>query len=86
MPITTGQIAVGLTPTLIDGTHNSNFKLTLQNLDNTDTLFIGGPNVTTSNGLGLLKLSTMQIDMNPSDQLYAISTKAGHLLCYMKQV
>lgn len=86
MAITTGQLAVGTTATLIDGTHNSNFKLTIHNLDNTDTLFIGGPDVTVANGLGLIKLSTMQIDMNPLDRLYAVSSKAGHTMSYMKQV
>ena len=86
MPITTGQLDVGTTATVIDGTHNSNFKITIQNLDNTDTLYIGGPDVTPANGLGLVKLSSMQFDMNPLDRLYCVSTKTGHHMSYMKQV
>jgi hypothetical protein len=84
--ITSGQIAIGTTPTLIDGTFNSNFRLTIQNMDNTDTVYLGNSDVSISNGLGLLKEASLQIELNPMEQLYAVSSKAGHVISWMKQV
>ncbi len=84
--ITTGQVTVGLTPTLIDGTYNSNFRLIIHNMNNDDSIYLGNSNVSVSNGLQLLKLETIQLDMNPLEQVYAISTKADLKLGYLKQV
>jgi hypothetical protein len=84
--ISSGQISVGLTPTLIDGTFNSNFRLMIQNMDNTDTVWLGNSNVSSTNGFGLLGQQRIEFEMNPSEQLYAISTKTGHIITYLKQV
>jgi hypothetical protein len=86
LAISSGQVDVGLTPTLIDGTYNSNFRLIIQNMNNDDTIFIGDENVTATTGLQLLKFETLTLDMNPLDSVYAISTKAGLKLGYLKQV
>lgn len=86
MAISSGQLTVGTTATIIDGTFNSNFRLVIQNMDNTDAVFIGGSNVTISNGLQLLKQETIQLEMNPLESVYAVSGKAGHLVSYLKQV
>ncbi len=84
--ITTGQVTVGLTPTLIDGTDTSNFRLIIHNMNNDDSIYLGNSNVSATNGLQLLKLETIQLDMNPLEQVYAISTKADLKLGYLKQV
>lgn len=84
--ITTGQVVVGLTPTLVDGTFNSNFKLIIHNMNNEDAIYLGDETVTPTTGLQLLKLETIQLDLNPLEQVYAISTKAGLTLGYLKQV
>ncbi len=84
--ITTGQVTVGLTPTLIDGTDTSNFRLIIHNMNNDDSIYLGNSNVSPTNGLQLLKLETIQLDMNPLEQVYAISTKADLKLGYLKQV
>ena len=84
--ITTNQLSVGTASSAIDTSSNSNFQLTVKNIDNTDTVYLGGPDVTTSNGLPLLKLQTIQINMKPAETLYVISTKAGHSVAFMKQV
>lgn len=84
--ISSGQLTVGTTATIIDGTFNSNFRLVIQNMDNTDAVFIGGSAVTIANGLQLLKQETIQLDMNPLESVYAVSGKAGHLISYLKQV
>jgi hypothetical protein len=86
MAISSGQITVLQTPTLIDGTHNSDFKLTIHNMNNDDGIFIGGPNVTIANGMQLLKLETLQLEMAPSSQLYAIANKDNLRIGYLKQV
>ena len=86
MAISSGQVEIGLTPTLVDGTHNSNFKLTIHNMNNDDTIFLGNENVSPINGFQLLKLETIQIEMNPLESIYAVSTKTGLKLGYLKQV
>jgi hypothetical protein len=86
MAITTGHASVGLTATIIDGTSNSDFRLTIHNADNTAKVYVGGPGVTTANGLGIEKLTTMQFDMYASQEMYAVSDKTGHIIHWMKQV
>lgn len=84
--ITTGQLTVGTVATQIDGTSSNNFKLHIHNLDNTDTLFIGGSDVTINNGLGLPKLDSLELECYPLESIWVVSTKAGHLVSYLKQV
>ncbi len=86
MPITTGHTTIGLTASLVDGTSNSDFRLSIHNADNTAKVYLGGPGVTINNGLGLEKLTTMQFDMYASQELYAVSDKTGHIIHWMKQV
>ena len=86
MQITTGHTTIGLTASLIDGTSNSDFRLTVHNADNTAKVYVGGPGVTINNGLGIEKLTTMQFDMYASQELYAVSDKTGHIIHWMKQV
>jgi hypothetical protein len=86
MTISSGAITVGTVPSIIDGTYNSNFRLIVHNNDNTDAVYLGGPDVSISNGLALLKQETLQLEMNPLESVYAISGKAGHTISYLKQV
>ena len=86
MAITTNQLTVGTVASIVDGTYNSNFRLIIHNIDNTDAVYIGGPNVTIANGLVLQKEETIQLQMNPLESIYAVSAKAGHTISYLKQV
>lgn len=86
MAITTGHTTIGLTATIVDGTSNSDFRLTIHNADNTAKVYIGGPGVTINNGLGIEKLTTMQLDLYASSEIYAVSDKEGHIIHWMKQV
>lgn len=86
MAISSGRLTVGTTATIIDGTFNSNFRLIVHNNDNTDAVYIGGPDVTIANGLAVQKEETLQLDMNPLESVYAVSGKAGHTISYLKQV
>jgi hypothetical protein len=84
--ISSGQVTVGTVATLIDGTSTSDFRLTIHNMNNDDGIFIGGPGVTIANGMQLLKLETLQFDMSPMSELYAVANKANLKLGFLKQV
>jgi hypothetical protein len=86
MAISSGRITIGTVASIIDGTFNSNFRLIIHNNDNTDAVYLGGPDVTTSNGLVLQKEQTLQLEMNPLESVFAVSAKAGHTISYLKQV
>lgn len=83
--ISTGQAAIGLTATAIDGVSNTESKITIHNNDNATDIWIGGPDVTTSNGLLLLKEQSYQLNLMPLEQIYAVSSKSGHVISWMKQ-
>lgn len=85
MAITSGQLAVGTAATAVDGVWQNPSRLTIQNLDNTDTLFIGNGSVTTTTGLGLLKLETIQFDLAPLEQVWVVATKTGHNVSWLRQ-
>ena len=43
--ISTGQAAIGLTATAIDGLSNTESKITIHNNDNSTNIWVGGPDV-----------------------------------------
>jgi len=83
--ISTGQTMIGLTATPLDGSSTNPIRMTIQNLDSTDTIFIGGADVTITTGLGILKDGTLGVDLAPLQQLYAVSSKTGHRLSWLRQ-
>lgn len=86
MAISTGQLTVGTTPVQIDGTSNSNYKIHIHNMDNTDTLYIGNGDVSITNGLGLPKLDSVELQCYPGESIFVVSPKSGHLISWLKQV
>ena len=84
--ISSGQVTVGTVATLVDGTSTSDFRLTIHNMNNDDGIFIGGKGVTINDGMQLLKLETLQLDMSPMSELYAVANKANLKLGFLKQV
>jgi len=86
MALTSGAVTIGTVATLIDGVSSSNpIHLHLHNNDNTDSLFLGGPSVTTSTGMSLVKLDSFEITLRPGNQIYAVSSKPGHVISFIKQ-
>lgn len=83
--ITNGWTSVGLTATPIDGVHTQPARLTIHNNDNATNIYLGGPDVTITNGLLLLKEESYQFVLNPLEQLYAVSDKTGHIISWMRQ-
>ena len=83
--ISSGQVSVGTAATAIDATAQMPFKLHVHNDDNSDAVYLGGAGVTTSTGMQLVKLESFVFDMYPGEILYAVSTKAGHTVSFLKQ-
>lgn len=86
MALSSGQVTVGTAATQIDGPASANpIHFHIHNNDNTDAVYIGGAAVTTSTGLLLQKLDDIEIILNPGNTIYAVSTKSGHTISYIKQ-
>lgn len=83
--ISNGQTSIGTAATAIDGVSSNPSLLTIHNNDNSDKIYLGNSTVTTSNGLQLLKLESYQFQLQPLEQVYAVSTKAGHTISWMRQ-
>lgn len=83
--ITNGWTSVGTAATAIDGVHNNPVRMTIHNNDNATNVYLGNENVTISNGLLLLKEQSYQFDLEPLEQLYAVSNKTGHVISWMRQ-
>lgn len=83
--ISSGQTSIGTVATAIDGVSTNPTRIIIQNVDNTDAVYLGGSEVTLSTGLPLLKLETLQIELQPLEQLYAVSGKTGHVVGYLRQ-
>lgn len=86
MTISTGQVTVGTAAVQLDGTSASMWQIHIHNHDQTDALYLGNGDVTTSNGLMLMKQDSIDLQMNPGETLHVISTKTGHVMSYLKQV
>ncbi len=82
MPITNGAITVGTVATLVSHAGVNPGQLHVSNLDNTDTVFVGGPAITVNAGHALQKSASEDFVMYPSQSMYAVSTKAGHAVSF----
>lgn len=85
MAISTGQVLVNQVPIQIDGISTNPSRLHIHNMDNTKTLFIGNGDVSIANGLGIEKLDSIEITLNPGESLYAISETGSHLVTWLRQ-
>ena len=82
MPITNGSIAVGTAATLISHAGVNPGTLYISNIDNTDTIFIGGATVAVNAGHALQKSSSEDFVMYPGQSMYAISSKSNHSVAF----
>ena len=86
MSLFSGQTSVGTVATLIDGIAWQNpVLLHIHNNDNTETVYLGGPDVSTSNGLRLLKQDSLEITLHQANQIYAVSSQNGHVVSWIAQ-
>lgn len=58
--ISHGQASIGTVATAIDGVSNNPVRMTIHNNDNATGIYLGGPDVTITNGLLLLKEQSYQ--------------------------
>jgi hypothetical protein len=85
-----GQTSIGTAATVVDGVliganGGNPYRLMIHNNDNTDAVYLGGSTVTTSDGLKLDKGVMLQLTVSPTDLLYAVSTKAGHVISWLTE-
>jgi hypothetical protein len=86
MTLFSGNTTVGTAATLIDGVAWQNpVVMHIHNNDNTDAVYIGGSDVTTSNGLKLLKQDSIEITLHQANQIYCISSKSDHVVSWIAQ-
>ncbi len=83
--ITSGQTTVGTAAVQIDGSSVNPIHLTIHNNDNTKVLYLGGSDVTTSNGLSLLKEETLQLTLYPGETLFAVTSDGTHVISWLRQ-
>jgi hypothetical protein len=83
--ITSGQITVGTSRVQVDGSSANPSSIHIHNNDNTNDLFLGNGEVTTSNGLRLQKLDSIELTLNPGESLYAISAGGSHSASWLRQ-
>jgi len=85
-----GHASIGTAATVVDGVITGSeagnpYRLFIHNNDNTDSVYLGGSAVTTSTGLMVDKGVMIQLTVSPTDLLYAVSTKAGHIISWMTE-
>jgi len=85
-----GQTSIGTAATVIDGVllnhyAGNPYRLIIHNNDNTDAVYIGGSAVTTTTGLMMDKGEMIQLTISPTDLLYAVSTKTGHIMSWLTE-
>jgi len=90
MAIISGQTSDAHAAPVIDGVltgHDAGnpYRLFIHNNDNTDSVYLGGSGVTTSTGLMVDKGVMIQLTVSPTDLLYAVSGKAGHIISWMTE-
>ena len=90
MAFYSGQTTIGTTATVIDGVllgeyAGNPYRLFIHNNDNTDAVYIGGSAVTTSTGLMMDKGEMIFLTVSPTDLLYAVSTKTGHVMSWLTE-
>jgi hypothetical protein len=90
MAFYSGQTSIGTAATVVDGVliganGGNPYRLMIHNDDNTDAVFLGGSAVTTSTGFRLNKSVILQLTVSPTDLLYAVSTKAGHVISWLTE-
>jgi hypothetical protein len=74
MALTSSQVTVTTSPTLLVSGKVNPQHVHLHLQDNTDNVFVGNSSVTTSTGMRLIKQDSFEITLLPGNALYAIIT------------
>ena len=76
MTIATAQITVGTARVLLAAADDSAQRVTVHNNESAQQVFLGGSDVTTSNGVHLDGKDERQITLNPGESLYGIASNS----------
>jgi len=77
MTMTTAQISVTTSPTLLCAANAMAQRVTVHNNENSQQVFIGDSGVTTSTGIHLDGKEERQIILNPGEGLWGISANTN---------
>ena len=77
MTVTTAQISVTTAATLLCAANAQSQRVTVHNNENSQQVFIGASDVTTSTGVHLDGKEERQITLNPGEGLWGISANTG---------
>jgi 2-keto-3-deoxy-6-phosphogluconate aldolase len=83
MPTVSNQLVVGTERVEIPVSSVMPWRIEIKNADNSDDLYIGNGEVTTSTGMRLAKLERISLAVGPNDKLYLVSAKEGHNAAYV---
>jgi hypothetical protein len=86
MPLSTSQVTVTTSPTLLVAGETNPVLVHLHLHENTDNVYLGNSTVTTSTGLRLVKQDSFDINLAPGNSLYAIITTSTATVSVIKQV
>ena len=86
MALTSSQVTVTTSPTLLIAAENNPVLVHLHLHNNTDNVYLGNSDVTTSTGLRLIKQDSFEINLAPGNSLYAIITTSTATVSVIKQV
>lgn len=81
--VMTSGISVGASATLLTAGHPFRRTILIENIDSAN-MFIGGPNVSTSNGIRLIPDTMIELAMGSGVQIYGIS--AGTVDCRVLEI
>ena len=76
MTIATAQITVGTARVLLAAADDSAQRVTVHNNESGQQVFLGGSDVTTSNGVHLDGKQERQITLTPGESLYGIASNS----------
>ena len=90
MAFYSGQTSIGTAATVVDGVliganGGNPYRLMIHNNDNTDAVYLGGSAVTISTGLMMDKGEMIQLIVSPTDLLFAVATKTGHIMSWLTE-
>ena len=83
MSILTGQLSVTTTRAQLDGVSQNPFKLVIHN-SGSNSVYLGGSDVTKDNGFNLHANSTLVLELPPLTALFAVAASGTHEVSWMR--
>lgn len=83
--LTSGQTSVGTTPVEISVKSNNPVVLHIHNDDNTTDCYLGPQDVSTTTGLKLAKLDSLELTLHQANTIWVVSSKNNHIVSWFAQ-